>query len=60
MTTDAERMTAHWTWWRLLGHRLKGHEITHSSPDYPPPVCRTCEMAWYLAQRNRTNEGSKP
>ena len=44
MTTEAERMTAYWTYWRVLWHRILGHEITHSSPDYPPPICRTCEL----------------
>lgn len=55
MTTEAERMTAHWTWWRVLWHRLKGHEITHPVPYYPQPVCRTCE----LERLHDSQEGSK-
>lgn len=45
MNNEAERMTREWPWWRVFWHRLKGHEITNDGPFYPPPVCRTCELA---------------
>lgn len=32
-----------YSWWRLLWHWLRGHELTHGGPSYPSPVCRECE-----------------
>ncbi len=42
--TEADRMTAYWTWWRLAWHSFIGHELTNNGDDYPAPVCRTCEL----------------
>ena len=42
--TEADRMTAHWTWWRLFWHAILGHELTFPGPEYPSSVCRTCEL----------------
>ena len=44
MTSEADRMTTDWPWGRLMWHWILGHELTRSGPDYPPPVCRTCEL----------------
>lgn len=40
-----DRMTREWGFWRLIWHWLRGHELTHWDREYPPPVCRTCELA---------------
>ncbi len=30
--------------WKLFWHWIRGHELTHSGPNYPSPVCRWCEF----------------
>ena len=42
--TEADRMTREWPWWLLFWHAILGHELTNSGPEYPSPVCRTCEL----------------
>ena len=44
VTTEADRMTRDWPWYRLIWHWLLGHELTHGDENYPPPVCRDCEL----------------
>jgi len=45
MPRTHDEMGNRWPLWRLLFHLLfLRHEITNWDDNYPPPVCRDCEM----------------